>query len=134
MDVAAGLAILIREKCEEAYFATFSDGLMEIPARRGFALRDAIVGSQAHRGTLLAQALGTLKGHFGWGGLDRLVVITDEQSQDGIIPAWIPRSYVVNVAPYAQGVSYRDGWEHIDGWSERVIDYIREVEALGDQG
>jgi hypothetical protein len=28
-----------------------------------------------------------------------LIVITDEQSHDGILTAWTPRAYVVNVAP-----------------------------------
>jgi hypothetical protein len=65
----------------------------------------------------------------GWRDLDRAIVITDEQSHDGILPAFTKLAYVVNVAPYKHGVGYRDGWSHIDGWSERVIDFIRETEA-----
>ena len=45
MDAAAGLAILLREKAEDFTIATFSDACVELPPRRGFALRDAIVGS-----------------------------------------------------------------------------------------
>jgi hypothetical protein len=26
-------------------------------------------------------------------------------------------------------LSYGDGWTHIDGWSERVVDYIAAAEA-----
>ena len=52
MDAAAGLAILLREKAEEFAIATFSDTCVELPARLGFVLRDAIVESQAHGGTL----------------------------------------------------------------------------------
>jgi len=33
----------------------------------------------------------------------------------------------VNVAPYKYGIGYRNGWTHIDGWSERVVDYIAAV-------
>ena len=62
--------------------------------------------------------------------LDRLIVITDEQSQDGISDPWIPKSYVINVAPYANGVSYRNGWNRVDGWSETVVDFIREIELM----
>jgi 60 kDa SS-A/Ro ribonucleoprotein len=129
MDAAAGLAILLREKAEEFCIATFSDACVELPARRGFALRDAIVGSQAHSGTYLKRALSQLAEKDEWRELERLIVITDEQSHDGILPAWTPRAYVVNVAPYKNGISYGNGWMHIDGWSERVVDYIAAVES-----
>ena len=129
MDAAAGLAILLREKAEDFSIATFSDACVELPTRRGFALRDAIVGSQAHSGTYLKRALSHLAEKGEWQKLDRLIVITDEQSHDGILPAWTPRAYVVNVAPYKHGVSYGNRWTHIDGWSERIVDYIAAIEA-----
>ena len=129
MDAAAGLAILLREKAGDFAIATFSDACVELPPRRGFALRDAIVGSQAHSGTYLKRALTQLHEKPEWRELDRLIVITDEQSHDGILAGWTPRSYVVNVAPYKYGVSYGNGWTHIDGWSERIVDYITAVEA-----
>ena len=129
IDAASGLAILLREKAEEFCIATFSDACVELPPRRGFALRDAIVGSQAHSGTYLKRALSLLAEKDEWRKLDRLIVITDEQSHDGILPAWTERAYVVNVAPYKHGVSYGNGWTHIDGWSERILDYIVASEA-----
>src|SRR5258708_448477 len=129
MDAAAGLAILLREKAEEFSIATFSDACVELPPRRGFALRDAILGSQAHSGTYLERALTKLNEKQEWRELDRLIVITDEQSHDGILRAWTPRAYVVNVAPYKHGISYGNGWTHVDGWSERIVDYIAAVEA-----
>src|SRR5215468_4776964 len=129
MDAAAGLAILLREKAADFAIATFSDACIELPPRRGFALRDAIAGSQAHSGTYLKRALTELHDKPEWKQLDRLIVITDEQSHDGILPAWTQRAYVVNVAPYKHGISYGNGWTHIDGWSERIIDYIAAVEA-----
>ena len=128
MDAAAGLAILLREKAEEFCIATFSEACVELPPRRGFALRDAIVKSQAHSGTYLKRALTQLYGSAEWQGLDRLIVVTDEQSHDGILPAWTRKAYVVNVAPYKNGLSYGNGWTHIDGWSERVVEYIAAVE------
>ena len=27
------------------------------------------------------------------------------------------RAHVVNVAPYKHGISYGNGWTHVDGWS-----------------
>jgi len=129
MDAAAGLAILLREKAEDFSIATFSDACVELPPRRGFALQDAIVGSQAHSGTYLKRALTQLYDKQEWRELERLIVITDEQSHDGILRAWTPRAYVVNVAPYKHGISYGNNWTHIDGWSERIVDYITAVEA-----
>lgn len=130
IDVASGLAILLASMAERLYVATFSDRVKEVPPRKGFALRDAIVKSQPHSSTYLAEAVQTLSNHFAWKGLDRMIVITDEQSHDGNSAAFVPKSYLINVAPYKNGVSYGNGWVHIDGWSERVIDYIQEFERV----
>ena len=58
---------------------------------------------------------------------DRLIVITDEQAQDSV-PAPNGKGYMINVAGYQNGVGYGK-WTHIDGWSESVIEYIRELET-----
>ncbi|HLK05729.1 MAG TPA: TROVE domain-containing protein [Candidatus Acidoferrum sp.] len=129
IDAAAGLAILLREVAADFEIATFSEKCVTLPARRGFALRDAITGSQPHSSTYLKRALVELRDNHGWEKLDRVIVITDEQSHDGVAPAWTPKAYVVNVAPYQHGVSYGNGWTHIDGWSERVVDYIAATES-----
>jgi 60 kDa SS-A/Ro ribonucleoprotein len=129
IDAAAGLAILLREKADEFAIATFSDACVELPPRRGFALRDAITASQAHSGTYLKRALTELHEKPEWRELNRVIVITDEQTHDGILSAWTPRAYVVNVAPYKHGVSYGNGWTHVDGWSERIVDYIAAAES-----
>jgi 60 kDa SS-A/Ro ribonucleoprotein len=129
MDAAAGLAILLREKGDAFYVATFSDKCVELPARRGFALRDGIVKSQEHASTQLKRALDQLRGQSDWQKLDRLIVITDEQTHDGILPAWTPRAYLVNVAPYKHGLSYGNGWTHVDGWSERIVEYMAAAEG-----
>jgi hypothetical protein len=59
-DAACGLAILARELCEDVRVFTFSEWLCEVPPRRGFALRDAIVQSQPHGGTWLGAAVNIL--------------------------------------------------------------------------
>lgn len=130
VDAAAGLAVLVREVCESCVIATFSSRCVEVPPRRGFALRDAIHRSQEHNSTELQGALSMLSGHFAWKDVDRLIVITDEQSSDGIAAVHGP-AYCVNVATNEHGVSYGKGWTHIDGWSEHVLDYIREIESAG---
>ena len=117
--------MLLREIAEEVKIYTFSERLVLVPARRGFALRDAIVQSQPHSGTYLGRALEQLSEAY-----DRLVVITDEQSHDRV-PDPRGRGYVINVASYRNGVGYGTGrgdWTHIDGWSEAVVEYIRSAE------
>jgi hypothetical protein len=42
----------------------------------------------------------------------------------------VHNSGIINVAPYQNGVGDRDGWTHINGWSERVLDYIQEIETM----
>lgn len=129
IDAAAALAILLREKCAAVRVATFSEDVCVIPPRRGFALRDAIEESQPHGGTYLRGALTALQMQGGWGELDRIIVVTDEQSHDGIAANWCKAGYVVNVASYERGVGYGNGWTHINGWSEGVLAYVQACES-----
>lgn len=125
VDAAYGLAILLREIAEKVSIFTFSTGVRRIPPRRGFALRDAMEASQPHLGTNLGASLDAIHGEFGL-NYDRLIVITEEQSHDRV-SAPRKRGYVINIASAKNGVGYA-AWTHIDGWSESVIDYIRELE------
>ena len=122
-DAAYGLAVLLREIAKEVSVYSFSDDLVLVPSRRGFALRDAINASQRHNGTYLGKALGKITEEY-----DRLIVITDEQSHDAV-PNPRARGYVINVASYQNGVGYGK-WTHIDGWSDSVIEYIRAAEPV----
>jgi 60 kDa SS-A/Ro ribonucleoprotein len=122
-DAAYGLAVLLREIAEKVAVYSFSDNLVEVPARRGFALRDAIDVSQRHNSTQLGNAVEKLNGNE---KCDRLIVITDEQAHDKV-PAPRGKGYLINVASYKNGVGYGK-WMHIDGWSEAVIEYIRALE------
>jgi 60 kDa SS-A/Ro ribonucleoprotein len=125
-DAAYGLAVLLREIAEKVAVYSFSDNLVEVPARRGFALRDAIDASQRHNSTQLGNAVEKLNGNE---KCDRLIVITDEQAHDRV-PAPSGKGYLINVASYKNGVGYGK-WMHIDGWSEAVIEYIRALEQTG---
>ena len=125
-DAAYGLAVLLREIGERVSVYSFSDHLVEVPARRGFALRDAIEASQAHSGTYLGKAVEQLNEKERY---DRLIVITDEQAHD-MVPNPKGSGYVINVASFKNGVGYGK-WTHIDGWSESVVEYIRTMEKSG---
>src|SRR5499425_1157298 len=129
-DAAYGLAVLLREIGEKVAVFSFSDDLVEVPARRGFALRDAIDRSQSHSATYLGKAVEKLNRNERY---DRLIVITDEQVHDSVPAPGSdgrprPAGYVINVASYKNGVGYGK-WTHIDGWSESVIEYIRALES-----
>lgn len=123
IEAACGVAILAREICEDIRIFTFSDNTVEVPSRRGFALRDAIVYSQFHRGTQMGKAIRDV---YNKATPDRLIVITDEQSHDRV-PSPKEKGYIINVASYQNGVGYGP-WTHIDGWSEAVIQYIQQYE------
>lgn len=122
VDAACGLAMMVREMCESVQVVSFSDFAQVIPARRGFALRDAIVTSQSHSGTNLGRAVTEAMARVS----DRLIVITDEQAHDRV-PDADRKAYMINVASAQNGVGY-GSWMHIDGWSEAVLDYIVQFE------
>lgn len=144
VEAAAALAILIREICEEpVLYATAGDdwkrqhATMEMPARKGFALRDLIVKNG-------------LQSKIGGGGIflkqvmdfvydkektaDRIIVITDEQdcdTDDTRSPSkantFGVNNYLINVSVEKNGIGYGK-WIHIDGWSEAVVNYIQQFE------
>lgn len=123
IDAACGLAMLLRDICEDGQIVTFDSDARLLPARRGFALRDAI-NSQVGGST------NTQNGIFKAAELnyDRLIIITDEQSHQSIDnPLVGTKGYVINVASYQNGVGYGP-WVHVDGWSEAVVDYILQYE------
>jgi hypothetical protein len=121
-EAACGLAILAREICDEVEIFTFSNEVVKVPPRRGFALRDAIIGSQPHGGTYLGKAVTEIdrKG-------DRLIVFTDEQSHDQV-PEPRARGTMVNVASYQHGVGH-GAWTRVNGFSEAVVAWIAASET-----
>lgn len=126
MEAATSLAILCKEACEDVSVYTFSSSLVNVPNRRGFGLKDAILKSQPHSSTFLWDALKEIERSE---KCDRLVVISDEQSSDTERSISF-RSYMLNVASYENGVSYRNNWTNISGWSDNAIKYIYEIENV----
>lgn len=123
-DAAAALAILLQGVCEKSAMITFSDNIVHV-AGAGLALHSALKHSQKNGCTNLYAALKVIndKSHY-----DRIVVITDEQSHDGIgVPQIGAKGYMINVGVNQNGVGY-GAWTHIDGFSAATIDYIREIE------
>lgn len=137
-DAAAALAILIREVCESVQVWTFNERAYEVPPRRGFALREAMAKTKgsASCGGLAVKAANEE-------GYDRIIVLTDGQwhymrqgtsfhvegPAQQVSPAPLTgQAYMVNVAAYQHGVGYGP-WTSVDGWSERILDFVRAVES-----
>jgi len=117
MDAACSLAMIAREVFEDVSIYTFSNDIVPVPSRSAFALRDAIVNSQAHGGTKLGAAVASLAGKY-----DRLITITDEQSHDAV-PNPAGRGWMINPSTNMNGIGC-GAWDRIDGWSESTIEYI----------
>jgi 60 kDa SS-A/Ro ribonucleoprotein len=124
-DAAAGIGMLLREICSDVTVIGFSTQATVLPARRGFALRDAyMTGSWGGTNTETAKQKADSIGY------DRIIIITDEQSHQTLTnPLPGTRGYVVNVSSYRNGIGY-GAWTHIDGFSEAVVRYIQQHEAL----
>lgn len=124
IDAACALAMLCREITGKVLICSFSDVLAIVPPRRGFALRDAIVGSQPHQGTYLGAAIESINQQAEY---DRLIVFTDEQVHDRV-PDPKAKGYIINVGTDKNGIGYGK-WTHFDGFSEAIVRYIQESEA-----
>ena len=133
-DAAAGLSMILAEVCEKYDIFSFSEQLVLVPPRKGMALRDAIFNSQRNSGTLLGSALTLIDTQMrkrdvnNAPAIDRIIVITDEQSSDRIPVMDIPLCYIMNVGTYQNGIENKGQWTIITGFSENTIDYIRELE------
>lgn len=127
-DAACALAVLVREVCESCNIYIFSYDCYQLSPRRGFALKDLLDQTAESGGTNIQTALDVVASD----GYDRIVVITDEQSHQRVSgPLEGSNAYMINVASYKNGVGYGK-WNHIDGFSEAVLDWIYEYEQLGE--
>lgn len=140
-DAAAGLAALCREVCEEVRVYTFNERAYEVPARRGFALRDAMAATKGDASCGGAAVL-MANQH----GYDRIIVLTDGEwhavdqatgravtmyakpSKDVIPDPLTSKAYLINVAAHVNAVGSKK-WVMLDGWSESLIDFIQEAES-----
>jgi hypothetical protein len=145
-EAACALAALVREVCEyPAIYATAGNDstrihqTQRVPARRGFALADAVMKMSSPLGgggIFLKQVMDYCKEKEGTA--DRIIVITDEQDCGGAedsplkADAFGRKNYLVNVASARYGIGY-DKWTHIDGWSEAVLNFIYQMEISQQQ-
>jgi hypothetical protein len=121
IEAANALAILLREICDNVVIYTFAREARLVPARRGFALRDAIM-KQFGGGTQLKNSMTIVNFLEDY---DQMVIITDEQSQDGV-GQFKSKGFILNVASYQNGVKYNGNCTHIHGFSESCARFIAE--------
>lgn len=133
-DAAAALAMVLQETVSQGTFTadrcrvfTFAAKCVEIPPRTGFGMLAAIREVREPANTMLGAAVRHVYSVFP--ECDRIIVVTDEQSQDRP-PHPQGHGYIINVAGNKNGIAYGP-WVSIDGWSEAVLDYIREHETDG---
>jgi 60 kDa SS-A/Ro ribonucleoprotein len=160
--VAAGasLAAILRESCEQFVLYVTADNTSRVMTdARGVELVGMFPSVEFGKGTAPGyRSYGSYNDNtifkmVGGGGIytnrmlehtkraegeaDRLIVVTDEQDCDygskAINNPWAKVNYLLNVSTHRNGVAYGDGWVHIDGWSEAVIDYMFEAEAMFQQ-
>lgn len=131
-DAAGAMAILLREVCDDVSVFDYNTAVRDVPARKGFALRDAIrrPSGGTYTGQATAAALQEATRRLGRAP-ERVIVITDEQSSyhGGALPA-LPkgtRGYVMNVAPYQNGIAWGP-WTTISGFSENLVKFVMDVE------
>jgi hypothetical protein len=136
MHAASALSAIMRGETMRVF--SFSDQVVEVPARRGMAGVDAVISSQTHNGTALFDAVAAINQSVKY---DRLIVITDEQANGPsawghrihgtlrTLPNPVGLGYMINVASNRNGVGY-GAWQHIDGFSENVLRFIRENESV----
>jgi len=125
-DAACALSILAREICEKCEVIVFSTNAYVVPPRKGFALRDAIKTAAEFSSTNTEDALILAADE----GYNRIIVFTDEQSHQTISdPIKGAIGYVVNIASNRNGIGYGQ-WIHIDGFSEKIIDFIQSYEEI----
>lgn len=143
MDIAGAISMIAREMCEYPviYCTAGNDfsrqhATIQIPARRGFSLCDYVRGGEANKyigggGIFLAQCIEFIKKEQS--SADRIIVLTDEQDCDiklnpASADAFGKYNYLINISSEKNGIGYHK-WLHIDGWSDKVLDYIVKYES-----
>ncbi|MBQ0112101.1 MAG: TROVE domain-containing protein [Bacteroidales bacterium] len=133
LDAAKTMAIILREICESCSIFKFNQIPTEIPARRGFALADAI-GNACGGTSIYSSTKAAFERVSHNNTVDRIVIITDEQDNYGYdndkVHTLTNKGYVINIAPYENGVMYQKNskWVHVNGFSENVIKFISKME------
>ena len=122
IEAAATLAALVKEVSKTKVYI-FNNDAKPCSGARGLNLIEEVMG-RVGGGTKIGQSIKTVLADNP--NLDRIIIITDEQSSDSIpnLPKGM-KGYIVNVAPNKVGLPTYDGvYTRFSGFSENVISWI----------
>ena len=144
IDAAFGLAMLLKEICEDSVTYLFDTSCEKIGSHHsGFSYIDVcneVFRNQLGGGTNVEACTNRCMKKFAEShdgqAPDRIIVLTDEATGSG---SWYSdeklksltnkqHGYIINLAPYEKGVEMNNGWTRINGWSENIIKYIQASE------
>jgi len=130
---AATLAAIAKESMDDAIVYTFESNLHGPYLGSGLKLVKDIDDTPRGR-TYLGGALKELASKYRGQKFDYLIVITDEQAHDRITSTPDAGTKVmVNVAPYENGISISNDWVRVNGWSEKILDFLKVDEDLRNE-
>lgn len=119
------------ERLVASCLLTFSNSLIGLKADRGLSLVERIDKSQIHGGTELIRSV--RESNQFYGPVDRVICLTDEQAGADHYSLAKPNAkvgYMINVGSEKPALQLSGGWTRINGFSERIVDYIRLEEGL----
>ena len=128
-DGAASLTMMLNEICDAPHIFKFHTRITPIEGSRGFAL-----GSQVHyerQNTRLGDCLKQAQHEMLVKGITpkRLIVLTDEESQDPVGDGFAQYNYMINVKSASYSIAYKS-WVHMTGFSEHIVKLLVEHEKL----
>jgi 60 kDa SS-A/Ro ribonucleoprotein len=127
LDAAYGVAIVAAEMCPGAIIASFSNTIKYMKHDlRGIKLAAVLHASQPHEGTNMTKAVDNMLNRH---KLDRIIVISDEQSYEYVSVSQTLRAYIINVASYQRGVDWHGEVTRINGWSGNIVRFIAQLEG-----
>ena len=124
MEAAASIAGCINGRVRLVAFGQEAKEIQPIP---GLGVIAALLGSNVGHATNAHLAMHIVNSMQP--APDRVIFITDEQVTQALPIPKPPRAYIINVAPYENGIGYGQ-CTTINGFSAATIDYIREAERV----
>ena len=145
---AAALATLIQSRCQahQTYVTAGSDSTRKHATKeifdRRFELFRKLKDSTYNRevgggGIFMVQVVQWLEQQLKGRAIERVIVITDEQdcdlhTQTAKVAAktiGTRGNWIMNVGSSDRGVQYGEGWNHINGFSANIAEYLVQSEA-----
>jgi len=124
-EAAAALAVLVRGLSRSCRIFIYSNDCVEIANLKGLGLLAEI---QCHIGGGTNTERAVRHVNTLCGKVDRMILLTDEQAHDGLCAPVAQHAYLINVAPYRPALDLGGSWVRINGWSERIIDWMQRWE------